>query len=962
MLRGLLGVNNFKKQIMKTKNVLHLIILLVLITNSSVFAQDTYQEADSLRQQYQNKQSYDTALVYAKQALTLVEKQYGKKDTLYADMLNGLVNIYGYSSRFNKAINFCKKELEIRLKLQGKDNINYGNCIAWLGWLYYNIGDYDKALPLYIEALENIKKSLGKNHSDYGASLNNLAGLYQDIGQYQKALPLYLDAIENGEKSLGKEHFYYGIYLSELAELYGDIGQYQKALPLYLEALENCEKSLGKEHSYYGIYLNELAKTYYLLGNYKKALPLYIDALANVKKSVGENHPEYGIYLNNLALLYQKMGKYQEALPLFIETLENTKKLYGKEHSEYGVRLNNLAGLYLSMEQYGKALPLYRDALKNTAKALGKEHLQYGAILNSLAGLYQKMGQYQQALPIFIEGIENINQNITKDFSYLSEKEKEAYFNMNSFHFKVFNSFALQSKEQLPEVTTMVFDNAVRNKGILLKSSTAMRMTILSSKDTVLINKYDKWIGLKKEIVSLYSNPISKRQKDPKNIEEQANVLERDLVKNSQEFLAFTNILKIKWQDVQKALKSNEVAIEFVHFRLYGKNRFTDTTMYCALIVNPKSKQPEMIPLFREKQLEEIIGKFGGNNYSYINSIYGKNTEVNQELYNLVWAPIDSFLTKRVGVVSSHTDTKLKVYLSPSGLLHKISFSAIAKEQNVYLCDAYSIEVKSSTGKLVESHQMSQRHPMTSATLFGGINYNTDSTQAQIWSYLEGTKIETEKINNILKRGKVGVNYFSNTTATEEEFKLMAKNSNILHIATHGFFYPDPKEIRKEEKQNIEVGEIVFRGGGRGFGVSSFVKNDNPLMRSGLVFAGANDVWSIQNKNDSIDDGVLTAQEVSNIDMRKTDLVVMSACETGLGDIKDSEGVYGLQRAFKMAGVDYMIMSLWQVPDKETEEFMTTFYKKLIKQKDIKQSFAETQKEMRAKYDPYFWAAFVLIK
>ena len=189
----------------------------------------------------------------------------------------------------------------------------------------------------------------------------------------------------------------------------------------------------------------------------------------------------------------------------------------------------------------------------------------------------------------------------------------------------------------------------------------------------------------------------------------------------------------------------------------------------------------------------------------------------------------------------------------------------------------------------------------------------------------------------------------------------MASNSNILHIATHGFFYPDPKEVQQQEEK-VETSEITFRGGSRGFGVNSFVENDNPLMRSGLVFAGANDVWSQQAKNDSIDDGVLTAQEVSNIDMRKTELVVMSACETGLGDIKGSEGVYGLQRAFKMAGVNYMIMSLWQVPDKETEEFMTSFYKKLIKQKDIKQAFAETQKEMRTKYDPYFWAAFVLIE
>ncbi|RLD63697.1 MAG: CHAT domain-containing protein [Bacteroidetes bacterium] len=180
-------------------------------------------------------------------------------------------------------------------------------------------------------------------------------------------------------------------------------------------------------------------------------------------------------------------------------------------------------------------------------------------------------------------------------------------------------------------------------------------------------------------------------------------------------------------------------------------------------------------------------------------------------------------------------------------------------------------------------------------------------------------------------------------------------------MATHGFFYPDPKEVQLEDSVIETETEIVFRGGSRGFGVNSFVENSNPLMRSGLVFAGANDVWSRQ-ESDSTDDGVLTAQEVAHIDMRKTKLVVMSACETGLGDIKGSEGVYGLQRAFKMAGVDYMIMSLWQVPDKETEEFMTKFYKKLMKSNDIKQAFNETQKEMRTKYDPYFWAAFVLIE
>jgi len=185
----------------------------------------------------------------------------------------------------------------------------------------------------------------------------------------------------------------------------------------------------------------------------------------------------------------------------------------------------------------------------------------------------------------------------------------------------------------------------------------------------------------------------------------------------------------------------------------------------------------------------------------------------------------------------------------------------------------------------------------------------------------------------------------------------------LLHIATHGFFYPNPKLQKQQFAERIEEGDVVFRGGRgtRGFGVLGFVMNPNPLMRSGLTFAGANQVWTDHYVSGD-KDGVLTAEEVVSVDMRRAALVVLSACETGLGEIKGSEGVYGLQRAFKMAGVKYIVMSLWQVPDSETVEFMETFYSKLLKYNSIRDSFAETQNEMRQKYDPYYWAAFVLVE
>jgi CHAT domain-containing protein len=407
--------------------------------------------------------------------------------------------------------------------------------------------------------------------------------------------------------------------------------------------------------------------------------------------------------------------------------------------------------------------------------------------------------------------------------------------------------------------------------------------------------------------------------------------------------------LQITWDDVRKNLKPDEAAIEFTDFKKREKDG-GDAVIYCALIVRPDSKQPEMIKLFTEDQLIAIIGKNGGNNIKYINDIYGTSDRQDDRLYNLIWKPIDDYLT---GVK--------KVYISPSGLLFKISFPALDNGKEVYLCDKYQIQVKESTGNRAVQNLFSAGND-PSALVFGGIQYGQSNPELQVWNYLEGTKAEGDAINSILEKGHIKVNYLADNKATETYFKENAQKYNILHLATHGFFFADPNEVRFEEKkQDVEYGQIAFRGASRGFGVNSFVNNENPLMRSGLVLAGANDVWVNIEKGET-DDGVLTAQEVTQIDMRNNDLVVLSACETGLGDIKGSEGVYGLQRALKMAGVKFIIMSLWEIPDKETVEFMGTFYNNLLKVKDIKEAFYATQKTMRAKYDPYYWAAFVLME
>ena len=249
--------------------------------------------------------------------------------------------------------------------------------------------------------------------------------------------------------------------------------------------------------------------------------------------------------------------------------------------------------------------------------------------------------------------------------------------------------------------------------------------------------------------------------------------------------------------------------------------------------------------------------------------------------------------------------------------IYKVSFAAISKDVNRYLIDDYQMHLVSTTANISTSQSLTLDNNSV-VSLFGGITYTTHPDARDTWKYLNGTLEEAEMISSILQGRVANVNAVTDSLASEEKFKKLSPVSQVLHIATHGFFFPDPVQIKQTIESATEYGEVEFRGGSPTFGMDNFIRNHNPLMRSGLVFAGVNDFWS-GTRSIKGDDGVLTALEVINIDLRQNQLVVMSACETGLGDIAGSEGVYGLQRAFKMAGTNFLIMSLWQVPDKETE-------------------------------------------
>jgi CHAT domain-containing protein len=440
-------------------------------------------------------------------------------------------------------------------------------------------------------------------------------------------------------------------------------------------------------------------------------------------------------------------------------------------------------------------------------------------------------------------------------------------------------------------------------------------------------------------------------------LEERKNLLEKKIVAAIPDFDIMFQ--RIEVQQIQKKLKYNEVAIEFVKYDLmHGVTDEIKTNNYAASIVY-KNGLTEFIPLFEEVELRKIIE----NNFvSNLNQLYASRgvspTQIRSQegLYELIWSKIESKLSKIN-----------RVYFSPTGLLNKVNISALVDPNGTYLFSKYDMHCLQSTRLLAYNNDVINDE--NRYVLIGGINYNLDTTLNNTdislttnfetslsrsnvaWSYLPGTLSEIKAIEEELtSMKKSNVSVFEKDSATEYLIKNIDRNNvspRLLHIATHGFFFPENDTSAEQKNKSV------------------FQTSNHPMMRSGLILAGANYAWlnghSFQNNEE---DGILTAYEISQMQLQNTELVVLSACETGLGDIRGNEGVYGLQRAFKIAGAKYVMMSLWQVPDAETKEFMETFYAYWIQKKmNISKAFKATQSSMSKKYnEPFKWAGFVLLE
>ena len=796
--------------------------------------------------------------------------------------------------------------------------IGYMKTIATEGLLFTTMGRYAQADQFTSQALELRESNLGKTNMAVAASLNNYAVLHFSLGKYNESENEFAKAISIIKTNGQEKEMAYAIVLNNQAMLFQSIGRYEEAVKLLKEALQiagTLEVSKAKNHLKF---FSNLALLYQQMGKYAEAEEIY----RGLEKRLEKGKPEFANMLNNVAILAMLMKKEDRVEDMLKRSSEIFKSSLGEKSPAYAKAISDLGNFYRYKSRYAEAEPLLQKVLQIREDALGNVHPLYVQSQEDMAILLWKKKDMAKAYPLYHDAMEKTLDFINRYFPPMSEAEKTKYWDMLSPRFQRFYNFAVEANELNNDIMLDVFEYRTATKGLLLNSTRKISETILSSGNEKLVNDYTEWIDHKEQLTALYT--YSKEDLKEQNInldslETNVNQMEKRLSENSKDFASFYFTGKTKVAEIQKGLKTDDALIEIIRLKNFDQV-FSDECRYMGLIITKNNPQPKIIMLPNGNDLE--------NKYSKTYRLSIKNKINDDQSYAQYWAPFET-----------EVKGKKNIYVSLDGVYNQLNLNTFKKAGGDYLLNQYDFILLSNPGDLVALKNKGKAIPGKKATLIGFPDYGKG-----VIVQLPGTKVEVDGINKVLNSSGYQVSELIQQDATETNVK-SAKKVSILHIATHGYFLKDV------EKTSWPIG------------VHTDNAKDNVLLRSGLMFTGASEADKQKSGLDGDNNGIMTSYEAMNLDLSGTDLVVLSACETGLGEIKAGEGVYGLQRAFLVAGAEAIVMSLWKVDDAATQQLMNNFYANMMKSGDKQKAFKQAQQQMMAKYkEPYYWGAFVIME
>lgn len=900
-------------------------------------------------------------------------------------------------SKATSALPFAKRSFEAVKNISNNDS-TYISAASSLADMYIGQLKLDSALVDYEKAAEEAKKRYGDSSAQYGYHLVHIAAMYRDLGQYQQAEQRFKNATAilgrmdssyyKGDSPDYKK--FYTSYLIQYAAFYMKNGNLNKAEELSLLA---CKVALREpvDKSAYAFPQDRLGQLYGKMGFYAKQDSILVRRFEFTKEIYAEKNASYAVAIGGLADIYQRQQNFEKADSMFREALELMQQCTGKNAVDNIPILNRLGIVNMEMRKYKVAEKYLEEAAGIIDENGGEEFGLYPYCMKNLARLYALTGRKEMAEPLFQQCLAIYNKwglelhsdrlNLLHDMAellyaddpakaaiYLKEAmvaEKKLLLGKLDFLSETELLISLKANEDIadspyrfllqhksPPIAGAAYNRRLLARGIGLQNTRLLYQNMAQSKDSELALLWKNYLQQKSFYTNLLLTPVTQRSANADSVAAMLNLQEKAILRRSADYRNMKERLAITWQDLQKHLQPGETTIEFIRFNgssnMY-KNAKADTFYYAALLLRPQDTVPQFVVLCREKELIATMKKFP---YKAVVNSRGKKTmgypqSAMNALFQLLWQPLEPYL--------AHTK---KVYFSPAGMMHRVAFAAIPYKKNELLCDKYNLVQLTSTRQV--ALQEARSPAPVSIVLFGGINYNHQSidTSSNLYAhvyqkssgadpdsfyFLPNTLKEVNTIKtNAESLQKLSV-VFTGDNATEAAFRKLGgdKSPETIHFATHGFALPN-----------------TVRGSNTG---TPFKTSDNPLLRCGLVMAGGNKGWKGEAGLNE-DDGILAGLEISAVQLPNTQLAVLSACETGLGKIEGSEGVFGLQRAFKLAGVNYIMASLWQVPDKETAEFMEIFYTHWLGGKTIRQAFFTTQQTMRKKYAPYYWAGFTLVQ
>jgi CHAT domain-containing protein len=899
---------------------------------------------------YQYQYYFSKAETLFKEAEALCLKESISNTADYAALQSSFALLYRDMLLPLKANDCYLKAEKVYAKTKDTLNPQYPIFLLEYGSMLAESYQYDKALNLTYRAKNLDKHLYTENSSAYASDLNNLGFIYARMNKIVETEQFYSEALKI-KKSLSFVRLEsYLTTLSNLIVFYCNVGRDAEAKELVKQMEEGLANKEFIDTLKRATFANNLGIHYKDWGNMDKSIKYFKDAILYYEAIYGKDNLFVAEVYIDMSTTYFAVDKFKETT----EYLNKAAKIYSEIKLEDDV---NMIGMFCNLALILKEVnkPDEGDVYMNKALDLTKKFkVTQSDILEQVyinkAQIAADLNNVKVATEYFNKYLDLKYESIEQNFSYMTENEKLFFLEEFENNIKNFYTSILNNLEKYPDLIKSLLDFRLKTKAMLLNNLSKIKQRIIELNDPLLSDKFED-LKLKREtfakLMSFNTEEYPNALAEASALKTQADLLEKEIsLKVSGSFVG-EDAKSINWKGIQKQLSEGEAAIEiFQSYLLYDNNQGKGTN-YTFIVIKPTG-DPFALSIDRPITWEDEVLNL------YRNSIDMKKNE--PDLYRRLWKFVDEKLS----------DIKT-VYISPDGIYNQVNLNTLfSEEKKSYLIEEKDLHLLTTLNDLAVLKAAALKKPLN-AVFAGNPKFDYDISKLNnskkdkevtalaargafgfVLSELPGTKEEVEVIKALFDKNGIKNTLLMEEAANEKAIKNI-KNPDVLHLATHGFFLEDPKEEDLVGYDKLE---------------KEFYKN--PMLRSGIFFSGANKNYAINTSNvnsiDDFEDGMLTSYEAMNLKLDKTELVVLSACQTGLGKIKNGEGVYGLQRAFKLAGAKSIIMSLWPVSDDATKDLMIAFYDDWMKTGNLYQAFKNAQLVVKKKYpDPYFWGAFILV-